>query len=80
VLGRDDVRLGQASFAEQPYGHLSPVLCGELPGGSGIATPTLRQPGRQHKLQLSARQPGAPHRELLGIRQDRPSRTRRETE
>jgi hypothetical protein len=30
----------------------------KLPGGSGNASPTLRQLGRQDKLQLSARQPG----------------------
>ena len=49
---------------------------GQLPGGSGNATPTLRQPGRQRKPQFAASQPGQPKvlmcfqgcSELLGAR------------
>ena len=48
---------GRCGAGEQPCGHPSRVLCGELPGGSGDASTTLRHLGRQHKLQLSARQP-----------------------
>jgi hypothetical protein len=58
VLGRDDVRLGQVSLAGQPYGHLSRVLCGEPPGGSGNPPPILAHSCRQGILHLSARQPG----------------------
>ena len=42
---------------EQPCGHPSRVLCGELPGGSGIASPLLAHSGRQSTHQLSARPP-----------------------
>ena len=51
---------GRCGAGEQPCGHPSRVLCGELPGGSSISSSILALLGRQHPLQLSARQPAQP--------------------
>ena len=59
ALGRCVLPGGQVCGAgEQPCGHPSRVLCGELPGSSGNGPLIVAHSGGQGTRQLSVRQPG----------------------